>query len=279
MRTSVSEFRRAPTLLLGCTTVQPAMVSALFFIPRYEDRGKSNAGMLKENIEVRTGSKLFWSLILLATTLGFLLASIRFAENPPTEGGGNIPDSSAAKILDELMSSWTPDRAVMNEAGVIAEPFSARFGTFPDTVIHLALMVQDSFGVPAAVTLAQWALESGFGKNSLADHNYFGHTYAAVKQYMPLPAYVTAYDRVLRGGAWKRVAVRFAKYENIEECFMVHGEYISHSEYYKSAFRAKTVKGFIARLAEHYAEDPEYAVKLIAIIDRYNLEEKVNDHF
>ncbi len=235
--------------------------------------------MLKNKIEVKTGSKAFWLLVILAAVLGFLLAMMKFEENPESARFRAIPDSST-QILDNLIESWIPDRTVTNEAEVIAEPFTARFGTFPDTVVQLALMVQDSFNVPAPVTLAQWALESGFGKNSLADHNYFGHTYAAVKGFMAHPAYVTAYDKRLVGSGtpdkrWKRVAVRFAKYQSVEECFMVHGEYLSSSDYYKAAFRAKTLKGFVIEMSKHYAEDPEYSSKLLAIIDRYNLKERI----
>ena len=184
-------------------------------------------------------------------------------------------DSTADRVLTEIISSWIPDRVVTNEAGVIAEPFTARFGVFPDTVISLAKMAQDSTGVPAAVTLAQWALESGFGRSGIGDHNFFGMTYAAVKQYMSVPAYTVAYDRRLQpDGTWKRLPVRFARFRTIYECFMVHGKYLSGSDYYRSAFKKSTLRGFIKELSKHYAEDPDYAMKLIAIIERYGLSER-----
>lgn len=187
--------------------------------------------------------------------------------------GGQPEYARAEKVLNDIISSWIPDREIVSSARITVEPFTAQAGFFPDTVISLAKMVQDSFCVPAAVTLAQWALESGFGKNGIGDHNYFGHHYVSVKSYMPHPAYIVAYDRKQRpDGTWKRIPVRYAKYGSIEECFMVHGEYLAGSDYYRGAFRAQTTRGFIKELSKHYAEDPKYAMKLLAIIDLYNLE-------
>ncbi|MCL5266707.1 MAG: glucosaminidase domain-containing protein [Bacteroidetes bacterium] len=225
----------------------------------------------------RWNNWLFWACVLIAAGFSFVIGLSEGYDSAKRLEPNAFADrqSRTEKVLDDIIASWIPGRVVSNEAGVTAEPFTTRFGFFPDTVVHLAIMVQDSFRVPAPVTLAQWALESGFGKNSLGDHNYFGHTFAAVKEFMAHPAYVVAYDR-RRGdnGTWRRVAVRFAKYRSIEECFVVHGEYLSSSVYYRKARTAKSIGQYVRKLSKYYAEDPGYAVKLMAIIERYNLEEK-----
>ena len=49
---------------------------------------------------------------------------------------------------------------------------------FSPEVIRLAQETQAKYGVPASVTLAQYATESGYGKSWLARNanNYFGMT-------------------------------------------------------------------------------------------------------
>jgi flagellum-specific peptidoglycan hydrolase FlgJ len=92
---------------------------------------------------------------------------------------------------------------------------------------------------------------------------------------MARPAYVIAYDHILQpDGTWKRRAVRFARFRNIADCFGVYGRYLFTSDFYKGAYKRKTLKGFVCSLAQHYAQDPEYAVKLMAIIQRYDLAER-----
>ena len=46
-------------------------------------------------------------------------------------------------------------------------------GKFSEEDIQLAQKVQDTYGVPASVTLAQYALESGYGKSTVGKNNYF----------------------------------------------------------------------------------------------------------
>ena len=46
-------------------------------------------------------------------------------------------------------------------------------GNFTSEDIKLAQDVQAKYGVPASVTLAQYALESGYGKSTVGANNYF----------------------------------------------------------------------------------------------------------
>lgn len=180
------------------------------------------------------------------------------------------------ETLDFLIEEWTAPRhsSLIVTAGLPArmELPDARRGFFPDTVKALARHVQLYYNVPAGVTLAQYALESAWGMKNLAASNYFGHTFAAVKEYMPRPKFVTARERVMQNG--KLVpgsTVRFANYRDIAECFETHGKYLSRSPLYTKAFAHKSAEDFARRLGERYATDPDYALKLIAIMRRYNL--------
>ena len=227
--------------------------------------------MQRSDIKIRPNNWLFWACVLIAATFSFMIGLGEGYEGAKGDAQSAGIDS---KVLDEVMSSWIPDRELLCEAGVTAKPSSARFGTFPDTVVRLSIIVQDSTGARAPVLLAQWALESGFGRFSLDDHNYFGMHYDAVKNYMTRPAYVIGYDRKLQAdGSWKKLPVRFATFLSTEDCFMVYGKYLAGSSLYRRAFKQRTLKGYVRELSKHYAEDPGYAVKLLAIIDRYNLEQ------
>ena len=179
-------------------------------------------------------------------------------------------------LIDTLITDWTDgnvrDPDVLTAALIVSNPLpDARRGYFPDTVRSLAKFIEKQYKVPVAITLAQFALESRFGLSALNDHNYFGHTFAAVKRYMTDPAALAAYDRNYENGKWIRVRVRFARYNSVADCFMTHGKYLSGSSIYKKAFKAKTVEGFARELGKRYAVDPDYAIKLITIIRRYHL--------
>jgi len=51
----------------------------------------------------------------------------------------------------------------------------------------------------------------------------------------------------------------------------VHGKYLSRSERYKRAFRQTSPEGFAREMARRYATDPDYGLKIIAIMRRYEL--------
>ena len=109
------------------------------------------------------------------------------------------------------------------------------------------------------VVAAQWALESGWGEDLSAQHNYFGlkggGTSTATREFLD--------------GQWVTVSDGFIDFPSIAACveYLVsrwHKDYKQH----KGVNRAKD-RNECARLlkSEGYATDPEYADKLIAIMD------------
>jgi hypothetical protein len=185
-------------------------------------------------------------------------------------------------LVDYVISQWTGvpideplrDSLPLDQAQLSARaelPMS-RLGYFPDTVRTLAAIVEARYKVPAAVTMAQWALESGWGKRNLNVSNYFGHTFAATKRFCAAPKFVTCRELVsVRGANRPGNPVRFTSYTSIKECFDVHGQYLSSSQLYRAAFVVSDAEQFARIIALHYATDPDYAVKLITIIRRYKL--------
>jgi flagellum-specific peptidoglycan hydrolase FlgJ len=213
---------------------------------------------------------------LLAFCLGLVVASavwIALLQIAPRE------QVNALQTLDYLIEEWTAEREEATDEARQAqvpariELSNAHPGFFPDTVRALARRIQFLYRIPGGVTLAQWAIESSWGRNNLSASNYFGHSLAAVRQYMAQPRFVMRREKALRNGVivtGKLVA--FASYANIAECFIVHGLYVSRSRRYEKALAQNSSERFALELSKAgYAEDPDYGLKLIAIMRRYNL--------
>lgn len=213
---------------------------------------------------------------LVAGLFAGILVSVLYYEQKSSEAVARENE-----LVDFVISSWTltGDREVVEVDSVYLSQLKAsvelptsRLGYFPDTVRTLAMLVQERYQVPASVTLAQWALESRWGKNNLGVSNYFGHTFPATKRFIAPDAFVLRRDVVAKNGVLLPGPPRkFASYKNIAECFDVHGRYLSQSEMYRAAFYTSTPENFARVIALRYAQDPDYSVKLITIIRRYKL--------
>ncbi len=189
-------------------------------------------------------------------------------------------NEQATETLDFLIGEWTAQRELPDTVVARAQLPSrielpdARSGFFPDTVRKLAARIESLYRVPKGVTLAQWALESGWGKSNLNASNYFGHTWLAVKPFLKDTTwFVVRREKKMEGGQIVAgPAARFALYRTIAECFDVHGQYLSRSTRYANAFGAGSSELFARELSKAgYATDPDYALKLIAIMKRYRL--------
>ncbi len=121
------------------------------------------------------------------------------------------------------------------------------------------------YGIPASITLAQGILESAFGSSPLAvnANNHFG---------------------IKCGGNWTGQAIRhdddhkqecFRKYRSVEDSYRDHSEFLKNGSRYANLFKLKPYdyKGWAVGLKEAgYATNPEYANKLIELIERYDLQ-------
>lgn len=137
--------------------------------------------------------------------------------------------------------------------------------TPPDDVVQAAQKAQAAYGVPASVTLAQWALESAWGSHCTGKHNFFG-----VKATATQPASLCWTHEVVAG---KSIACqqRFADYVSLDAGFGAHAALLTHAQYAK-AWPFKDVETFVRAIAPVYATDPDYADKLMAIIHGNRME-------
>lgn len=109
------------------------------------------------------------------------------------------------------------------------------------------------------VVAAQWALESNWGEDLATQHNYFGlkggSTSTATREFLD--------------GQWVTISDSFIDFPSIAACveYLVSRWYKDYKQH-KGVNRAKD-RNECARLleSEGYATDPEYADKLIAIMD------------
>ena len=113
--------------------------------------------------------------------------------------------------------------------------------TFSPEVIRLAQETQEKYGVPASVTLAQYATESGYGKSWLARNanNYFGMT----GSYNGQKVYKT--DRYWR------------KYSSMEESFNDHGRLLSSGRYAQATKGVTSADAYIDAIQPIYAPESD----------------------
>ncbi len=117
-------------------------------------------------------------------------------------------------------------------------------------------------GFPPGVTVAQAALESAWGQSQLARraHNYFG-----IKAHGKLPWTEMPTTEVC-DGATVKVRAYFARYDSIEACFEDRDRLLARLAVYAEARAcARDPEAFIRALAKHWATDPRYAEKLLAL--------------
>lgn len=119
-------------------------------------------------------------------------------------------------------------------------------GKFTESDIELAQKVQEKYGVPASVTLAQYALESGYGSSTVGKNNYFN----------------------IKGNG----AGGYRDYNTKEDSFMDYGRLLSTERYTSQTSGASNVSEYVQGVKNAgYAEDSEYTTKLMSIIDSNDL--------
>lgn len=138
--------------------------------------------------------------------------------------------------------------------------------TLPKEIVFAAQEAQRTWLVPAAVTLAQWALESAWGTREPAgSNNPFGIKATEGQAFVE-----TATHEVVDG---KEIATtaKFAKYATLQEAFDAHGKLLATHPAYKKAMVARfNADDFANALTGVYATDPNYGAKLISLMKAHN---------
>ena len=127
----------------------------------------------------------------------------------------------------------------------------------------IAIRQMVEYGIPASITLAQACLESGDGNSTLAieGNNHFG-----IKCHGWQGAKIHHDDDQLQEC--------FRKYDKVEDSYRDHSEFLRYRDRYAFLFELdpKDYRGWAYGLKKAgYATAPEYAQRLIAIIEANNL--------
>ncbi len=139
---------------------------------------------------------------------------------------------------------------------------------FIDAVAPGAIASQRTYGVPAAVTIAQAIEESDWGHSLLAsqDHNLFGMKGTGPAGSDSLPT------QEFQNGQWVSTTAPFRVYHNFAESLDDHGRLLADSGYYQQAMAVRRApNAFASALTGVYATDPSYGAKLISLMQQYNL--------
>ena len=138
----------------------------------------------------------------------------------------------------------------------------------------IAKEVDKSFDLWPSITIAQACLESDYGKSDLSQkyNNLFG-----VKGNNPNTSAVLK-TKEFEKGKWIEIKARFQIYDSYEASIRAHARLFQKgttwdAKQYRHVLAAKNYEAQAhALVKDGYATDPDYANKLIKLIEEYNLD-------
>jgi len=165
--------------------------------------------------------------------------------------------NAAGRLVDENGKTLSD---LDKESSTAAQPSNTLSQAFDP--VKAAQDDQTKYGIPAAVTLAQYQLESGSGKRMpAASNNPFG-----IKA-KPGQPYVEAETTEVVGGVEKRVMQKFAKFDSIADAFDAHTKLLATAPAYAEARKHEgNASDFADALTGKYATDPNYGSKIRQLI-------------
>lgn len=189
-------------------------------------------------------------------------------------------DQNQASVMPlatpEPTSRWKPED--FNNLTFVLDPDYARRNKVPETIVQMklaqckkyierfarvAIMEMEKYGVPASITLAQALLESDAGASKLAleSNNHFG-----------IKCRKECLDCTCRNYADDDQYDMFRVFSTAWESFRIHSR-LMHDDRYKHLLQYGTDyrKWAEGLEAAGYATDPQYAEKLIEIIEFFDL--------
>ncbi|OXM70401.1 glucosaminidase domain-containing protein [Amycolatopsis vastitatis] len=139
----------------------------------------------------------------------------------------------------------------------------------------IARAIHAAYDIPASVTVAQSILESNWGRSKLSanERNYFGFKCVTPTSPGPIALRCARYPSTECVPApCHPVDAYFRSYASIEDSFRDYGRLLTTSANYAAALPVRSdPDAFIRAVARKYATDPEYANKVIRLMNLYDL--------
>ncbi|MFF1609642.1 glucosaminidase domain-containing protein [Amycolatopsis sp. NPDC058278] len=139
----------------------------------------------------------------------------------------------------------------------------------------IARAIHAAYDIPASVTVAQAVLESNWGRSKLAttELNHFGFKCVTPSSPGPIALRCARYPSTeCIPAPCHPVDAYFRSYASIDDSFRDYGRLLTTSPNYAAALPVrKDPDAFIRAVAKKYATDPEYANKVIRLMDLYDL--------
>ena len=175
---------------------------------------------------------------------------------------GATAAAGSAKPASSPYQRSQPPAASASATGTAAQQ------AFINEVAPGAIAAQHTYGVPAAVTIAQAIDESAWGQSSLAaqDNNMFGIKGSGPAGSVSLPT------QEFENGQWVSITAQFRVYNNVAESIADHANLLATSGNYGAAMANRQApNSFAQALTGVYATDPNYGNTLVGLMRRYNL--------
>lgn len=139
--------------------------------------------------------------------------------------------------------------------------------TFINLVKDGAIKAQQKYGICASLTMAQAALETGWGEHA-PGNNMFGIKWnegcGYGKQLLSTKEFIS--------GIWRTIKDYFRAYESLADSLYDHAMFLVENSRYKNLLGVKDYKVACRLIKEDgYATAPDYTQQLIQIIEENNL--------
>jgi flagellum-specific peptidoglycan hydrolase FlgJ len=127
-----------------------------------------------------------------------------------------------------------------------------------------AVACEETTGVPAELTVAQWAVESGWGVHE-PGNNCFG-----IKAYAGCYGVQLLKTSEFIHGIEKTVQQEFATFPTLTACFEKHAKLICEGTPYRKAWQeyeaSRSITSLVKGIAPVYATAPDYAEALLCVL-------------
>jgi len=179
-------------------------------------------------------------------------------------------DTSDRPPVDETIQQHT--RAAATAARDVGT--AAYQDDFINVAGPAAQVVMAEYQVPASVGTAQAILESNWGRSGLStnDKNYFGFKCTSASNPGPIAISCHKYQTQECTPTCHTVDAYFRVYASMTDSFRDYGRLLRSNSVYAPAFQyTDNPDQFAREIARHYATDPDYATKVIGLMQNWNL--------